>query len=207
MTPYTPQEVEEHFQRLPEPLKEAMMSVENSERIFEVGKKFALTVEQIGFLAEESGYVVLGLTHPQDFVARLGQHMRVDADKAKNIAQEINHRVFFPLREGLKAAHQFELTQEQIQQPPPPIPVVPRAPIAPTAVSITPAQKPAPTVPAALSTIKPAIPPVAPVPPLKPVIPSTTPPTILKPAPVPLAPQSAPVKVLPQVTAPAEPPP
>ena len=193
MTPYTPQEVEEHFQRLPEPLKEAMMSVENSERIFEVGKKFALTVEQIGFLAEESGYVVLGLTHPQDFVARIEQHLRVDADKAKNIAQEINHKVFFPLREALKSAHQFELTQEQIQQPPPPIPAAPRAPVPPAAIPVTP-------------TLKPAMPSVTPVSPLEPAMPSAAPPIILKPAPVPLAPQSTPAKVLPKVTAPAQPP-
>ncbi len=126
MSIYSQEEVEERFRRLPEPLKEQMMSAENSERIFEVGKKFGLTVEQIGFLAEESGYVVLGLTHPNDFVPRVKDHLRVDEQKAKSIAQEINHQVFFPLREMLKNTHQFELTQDKIQQQSSPTPSVPR---------------------------------------------------------------------------------
>lgn len=169
MSPYTPEEIEERFTRLPEPLKDEMMSVENSERIFEVGKKFALTIEQIGFLAEESGYVVLGLTHPNNFVQRLKDHLRIDEKKAKTIAQEINHQVFFPLREMLKNTHQFELTQEQIQTSPPPIPPIPRVqPPAPK----TPPAPPVPVPP--ILPIKIPIPPISspvsiPRPPLMPI--------------------------------------
>lgn len=162
MTPYNPQEIEERFERLPEPLKEAMLGVENSECIFEVGKKFGLTIEQIGFLAEEAGYVVLGLTHPKDFVGRLAQHLRVDDTKAKALAQAINHQVFFPLREILKNTHQFELTQEQIHEPSLPIPPIPRpqaSPAQPIPKPTAPAAVPAPPIPLPKPTPPPSSPP------------------------------------------------
>ena len=160
MPTYTPEEIEQRFARLPEPLKDEMMSVENSERIFEAGKKFGLTIEQIGFLAEEAGYVVLGLTHPNNFVQRLKDHLRVDEEKAKIIAREINHQVFFPLREMLKNTHQFELTQEQIQASPPPLPPVPR--VQPPAAKIPPAPPiPAPPILPVKIPTPPTVPPVS----------------------------------------------
>lgn len=200
MTPYDPQEVEERFQRLPEPLKDAMLSVENSERIFEVGKKFALTVEQIGFLAEESGYVVLGLTHPNDFVGRLSQHLRVDGAKAKAIAQVINHQIFFPLREILKNTHQFELTQEQIQEPTLPIspisppqalrPAPPLRPNAPPPITLR--ETPKPSAPVTIAPVTPSTP--APIKPFASVIPDIKAP--LPPAPsAPSMPSSKPASI------------
>ncbi|MEK9195344.1 MAG: hypothetical protein AAB975_03130, partial [Patescibacteria group bacterium] len=184
------------FARLPEPLKDEMMSVENSERIFEAGKKFGLTIEQIGFLAEEAGYVVLGLTHPNDFVGRLKDHLRVDEEKAKTIAQQINHQVFFPLREILKTTHQFELTQEQIQASPPPIPAIPHAqPIIPKTPptpqsDIRPIGRPTPVI--SVPSVPPAKnPPQMPTPPA----PIVKPPVIPTPASQPLAPPIPPLSV------------
>ena len=124
MTTYPQEEIDQHYKKLPETLRDQLMSVENAEHIFEVGKKFGLTIEQTGFLGEESGFVVLGLTHPKDFVRRLSERLGIDMEMTKAIAQEVNHQIFFPLREMLRAAHQFELTQEQIQQPPPSLPPV-----------------------------------------------------------------------------------
>ncbi|MDP3769422.1 MAG: hypothetical protein U1A25_03180 [Candidatus Sungbacteria bacterium] len=186
MAIYTQQEIEDHYRRLPETLRDQLISVENAERIFESGKKFGLNIEQIGYLAEESGFVVLGLTHPKDFVRHLSEHLGVDIEKSKAIAREINHQVFFPLREMLKNAHQFELTQEQIQEPPPPLPTVSRSDIRPPTTPppsplATPTPIPTPT------PLKPIMPPSAPItPPLRPLMP---PPTSRQPsAPVPLAP-------------------
>ncbi|MDP3779416.1 MAG: hypothetical protein Q8R30_05240 [bacterium] len=196
MTPYNPEEVEQHFQQLPEALKEQMLSADNSERIFQVGKKFGLTVEQIGFLAEESGYVVLGLTHPNDFVTRLSEHLRIDLEQTKTIAREINHQIFFPLREMLKSAHQFEITQEKIQQSqptpplartqtpaPPPIkptpPPVSIRPHVPPPIDLRQSVPPAPHMPATVPLRPIVIAPIAPKPipplPLAPLPPATPP--------------------------------
>lgn len=165
MPTYTQQEIEDHYRRLPETLRDQLMSVENAERIFESGKKFGLTVEQIGYLAEESGFVVLGLTHPKDFVRHISERMGIDIEKSKAIAREINHQVFFPLREMLKNAHQFELTQEQIQQPPPPLPSSSRPDIRPPSTPLPmppPAPTPAPLKPSLSPPILPSKPPVLP---------------------------------------------
>lgn len=181
MSPYTPEEIEERFGRLPEALKEHMMSVENSERIFEVGKKFGLTIEQIGFLAEQTGFVVLGLTNPNNFVTKLKESLRVDEEKAKTIAQAINHQVFFPLREILKTTHQFELTQEQIQTSPTPLSRTP--PPIPPATIPTPSPN-VPSTPSTASIAKPSIP-----------TPLSRPP--VQPPPTPLSPTSQPINIPP----------
>ena len=188
MSTYTTEQIEEHFQRLPPPLRDHMMNVENSERIFETGKKFGLTIEQIGFLAEESGYVILGLTHPKDFVSYISEHLHIDMEKAKNIAREINHQIFFPLREMLKTAHNFELTQEQIQQAPPPLSSLPR-PGVQTPPTIKPAVPPAAPSPSISVTPSPSA--QTPVPPLK------APPIA---APRPLSPAPSPITSLPPST-------
>lgn len=192
MSTYTTEQIEEHFQRLPPPLRDHMMSVENSERIFETGKKFGLTIEQIGFLAEESGYVVLGLTHPKDFVSHVSEHLHIDMEKAKNIAREINHQIFFPLREMLKTAHNFELTQEQIQQPPPLLSSLPQPGVQtpPTIKPVVPPAAPSPSI-SATPSLSPSPSPQTTAPPLK------TPPIV---APRPLSPSPSPITSLPPST-------
>ncbi len=219
MTPYSPEEIEQHFQELPEALKEQMLSADNSERIFQAGKKFGLTVEQVGFLAEESGYVVLGLTRPNDFVTRLRDHLGIDNETAKTIAQEINHQIFFPLREMLKTAHQFEITQEKIQAAQPtPIMPKPQAPLSPPIKPTPPIPPLRPKVPPPI-TLRPLAkppmltPPAAPVPmPIKPIvipplavrIPAEAPPVPPTPKPIPPTIQ-IPVTKTPAAPAPSSP--
>ena len=176
MTPYNPQEIEHQFRQLPESLKDQMMSIENSERIFAIGQMFRLTVEQIGFMAEESGYVILGLTHPKDFVSRMSEHLGIDIKKARTITQEINRQIFFPLKEMLKTAHQFEIAQELSSLISPisgsstpsskPVP-----PAFPTAPASKPAPLAAPSVPPRVPSARPLMPPAMPMSPLKPATP------------------------------------
>ncbi|MBI4224739.1 MAG: hypothetical protein HY617_00235 [Candidatus Sungbacteria bacterium] len=102
------------YEELPALLKQALFSTEIAEIMFEIGKKFGLTIEKTGIMAEETGYIMLGLTRPNELVANLANELAVDTDKAKDIATEVNHRIFFPLREELKRAHDFDMDATQI---------------------------------------------------------------------------------------------
>src|SRR3989338_8758982 len=109
MRTYTKQELEERYEKLPDALKDAIFSTEIADKIFETGKKNGLTVEKIGFLAEETGRVILGLTRPNEFVGLLAELLGSTTDAAQKIASDINHAVFFPLREVLKQTHQVDV--------------------------------------------------------------------------------------------------
>lgn len=111
MARYTQNEIEEYYRKLPEVLRDALFSPSVAENIFAVGKKFGLTIEKIGFLAEQVGFIVLGLSRPPVFTRVLAESLGMDNDKAREIAKEINSQIFYPLREALKAAHQIEITE------------------------------------------------------------------------------------------------
>lgn len=173
---YTEQELEERYLHLPPELREALFSVEHAQQMYEIGKKSGLNVEQIGALAQESGYLIIGITHPHDFAANLSRRLGVDLEKARAIATEINHQIFYPLRELLKSAHKIDVTQEQINKPPtPPSPVLrPLTSVLPTprtteppkpAPSISAPPVPAPAAPKAIDLAQESRPPMSPLPP------------------------------------------
>ena len=115
---FTKQQIDEHVAALPSELKDAMFDDEIAKKLIAIGKKFGLTIEKTGFLSEETGYIVLGLARPSEFVANLSQALGVDTEKARLIASEINHQILFGLREALKAAHQIDFGEEELQKKP-----------------------------------------------------------------------------------------
>lgn len=103
-----------HYEQLPSVLKQALFSTDIAEKMFEIGKKFGLTIEKTGIMAEETGYVMLGLARPNELVGNLASGLQVNADKAQDVAAEINHQIFFPLREELKRTHNFDMDMGEI---------------------------------------------------------------------------------------------
>src|SRR3989344_5123898 len=106
---YTQQELKERYEKLPEVLKDAMFNTDIAAKILELGKKHGLTIEKTGFMAEETGFVILGLTRPEELINVLAESLEVKEDQARNIATDLNHQIFFPLREALKTTHQIEI--------------------------------------------------------------------------------------------------
>lgn len=103
-----------HYEELPGVLKQALFSTEIAEQMFEIGKKFGLTIEKTGIMAEETGYIMLGLTRPNELVTNLAAELGIDSDKAQDVAAEISHQIFFPLREELKRTHDFDMDTGEI---------------------------------------------------------------------------------------------
>ena len=116
MSNYTPQQLREIYQKLPEDVKDAIFSVDTSEIIREIGEKHKLMIDKIGELADETGLVMLGLTHPNEFISHLTERLEVEHEIAKEIAEDINSKVFFPIRENLKKIHGIEKTEEEISK-------------------------------------------------------------------------------------------
>ena len=106
--------------KLPEDLKNAIFSIDSAETIQAIGKKSNLPIDKIGELADETGLVMLGLTHPNNFISNLAERLKLDKESARKIAEEINTQIFAKVRESLKKIHgvetlsQGEDTREQI---------------------------------------------------------------------------------------------
>ncbi|QQG42709.1 MAG: hypothetical protein HYW15_00580 [Candidatus Giovannonibacteria bacterium] len=99
------EEIIAKYQELPEDLQKALVSSFFSNAITDAGKKFGLAIDKIGELAEETGFVMLGVTPPSEYVKNLTGRLGVAPEKARAIAEEINQKVFQPVRESLKKIH------------------------------------------------------------------------------------------------------
>lgn len=108
MSKYTNEELFERYRGLPKDVQDAILSVDTAEIIREIGEKYKLMIDKIGELADETGLVMLGFTHPSQYVSHLAERLEMDKAIAKEIAEEINSKVFFPIRENLKKIHGVE---------------------------------------------------------------------------------------------------
>ncbi len=143
MQTHSPQKIEEHYGKLPEILKDAMYSPDVASKMVAMGKKFGLSIEKIGLMAEQTGYVVLGLVRPEEFIQALANALGESADKTSEIAKEINSQIFYPLREALKSAHQIEISESALTAPAAVAPAMPPLPKVETALPPLPVPAPA----------------------------------------------------------------
>ncbi len=202
MANYSEEKIESQYQKLPQVLKNALYDPEIAEKIFSIGEKHKLTIEKIGFLAEEAGYIVLGLSRPEEFVNALKERLAVDESEAREIAKDISREIFLPLRSALKSAHETEIEEEAPKAPsveprPDARAAVPTPPIPSQAWSI-----PKPSIPIEVKPPTSPLPtPLAPTPPSqapekKPMIPPLPkpkiPPIDLRPDKKPILPPEAP---------------
>jgi hypothetical protein len=100
--------LQKQHELLPEDVKEAISSTEVTEKLSEIAKKNNLLIDESGILEEETSYVMLGLTHPNDFAKKIRERLGVDQETANNLVNEVNSGVFLPIRESLMKLHEKE---------------------------------------------------------------------------------------------------
>ena len=119
MKNFTEEQIAQMYDNLPEDLKDAIFGLEMNEIVERIGRENQLNIEQIGNLANETGMVMLGVTHPNEFIANLAERLGVDKEKARIIAQEINEQIFKKVRDSLRKIHNMREEgeeQEKISQ-------------------------------------------------------------------------------------------
>ena len=117
MKNFTEEQIAQMYDNLPEDLKDAIFGLEMNEIVEKIGRENQLNIEQIGELANETGMVMLGVTHPNEFIGNLTSRLEVDKEKARAIAQEINEQVFKKVRESLRKIHNTREENEQKTEP------------------------------------------------------------------------------------------
>lgn len=102
---YTSQQLRKIYKELPEDIKEAIDNIDATYVIDEVGKKFNLHLDQISKLGEETGFVLLGVADPMEFVSNISEKLGIDKNIASQIVGEINEKIFVDIKESLREVH------------------------------------------------------------------------------------------------------
>ncbi len=112
MAKYTNEQLMARYKTLPGELKEAILSVDTSKAIQEIGKKHGLAIDKLGVLADETSAVMLGFERADDFISNLARQLGVAGEKAAKIGEEINAAIFSKIRSSLREIQEREETPE-----------------------------------------------------------------------------------------------
>ncbi|HET8574628.1 MAG TPA: hypothetical protein VFM02_00445 [Candidatus Paceibacterota bacterium] len=96
------EEFEKKFQSLPKDVQEAVESVDSAKILKEVADKHHLHLDQTGSLTDVTSWLMFGEANPSQYIFNIQKKVRVDEKTAREIAAEINQRIFAPIQESLK---------------------------------------------------------------------------------------------------------
>ncbi|PIR47079.1 MAG: hypothetical protein COV07_00865 [Candidatus Vogelbacteria bacterium CG10_big_fil_rev_8_21_14_0_10_45_14] len=96
------QQIRDAFQRLPRAVGDIVSSVDTASTVMKIGEKNGLHLDQIGKLADEIGYLIVGLTKKDEFVKYLKSELGVDDAKATAVAKDVNEEILEKVREALR---------------------------------------------------------------------------------------------------------
>jgi len=99
------EELEKKYSELPDDIREAMSSVDVAKTVENIGKSHSLHIDQIGDLMDEVSFVMLGITHPSDFIPKIQKILSIDNRKAQEITKDINESIFRPIKASLLSIH------------------------------------------------------------------------------------------------------
>ncbi|MBI4134639.1 MAG: hypothetical protein HY471_00825 [Candidatus Sungbacteria bacterium] len=105
MTTIPREKMKELIAALPQDIAEIYESNETAETMLAIGRKYGLTIDKLGKLTSETGYVIVGASPARKFVETIGKVLGIPQEKAVQVAREINAKIFAPIRQSLKRLH------------------------------------------------------------------------------------------------------
>lgn len=111
MNNYTPEQIQEAFDRLAPEMQTAISSPDIATSIQAIGNANGLMIDQVGALVDQVGLVMLGLANASTFVAEVSRRLNIDPVKAKKIAGEINTQVFDAIKKNMRATEESRESQ------------------------------------------------------------------------------------------------
>lgn len=138
---YTREQRREAILALDPELKEALLSDATEEATMDIVSKHSIQSNAVQFLSEEIANVLCGLRHPNEFISTLQRRLAISGQAAQLLANDINNRIFKPVRIPLLKL--YNLTDTKTQTTPASTPTT--APITPITPAATPSAAPQPT--------------------------------------------------------------
>jgi len=110
MPDYPKEQLRELYNNLPEDLQKAAFSKKVAQNIYEVCNKNGITNEDALFdISKNIGYVFLGLLPPNELSIVLEKDLKIEKNKASQVASEIARFVFLPVKKSLEALYKIEI--------------------------------------------------------------------------------------------------
>lgn len=146
---FTKEQIKAAFQKIPSDIRDIIASVDKADALYAILEKYKLHVDKVGELGKQVDFVLIGLLHPSKFTESIQKKLEVSEADARAIAQDVNEKIFRPVRESLKKLHGIAdgvdptptSTASVITPKPPASPTSPLIPSTPTPIP-TPAPKP-----------------------------------------------------------------
>ena len=145
---YIKGQLRDKLNKLPEDIQQELSSDDLGLIIQIIGSDVDITPEQSLDVEDEVVAVLMGTSHPKDFIRNIQTKIGVDEEKARAIAEKVNDEIFQLVKESLKVVHNIgddqQPTTNNLQQAPlrselgstPTPPMVPKPP-APKSATIT----------------------------------------------------------------------
>ena len=147
--------IEARFEELPDDVQRAIKSADVDKKIRDIAAKHQLHIDQSGALGDEVLMAMMGFSDMAEFACNIAEHVKVPAEKAEAMAQDIGTTLFIPIRKSMQEFTEQRALQETI--------------LAQKREAPAQAPEPAPAVPVPAKITAPAAPPPSFVP--KPVVP------------------------------------
>ncbi len=110
--------LKKQFATLPKDIQDAMLSSQFGEKLREISKKHELSVGQMNSLENETMFVMLGIERPDNYIKNLEKEVGLPSSKVREVAQEVNEKIFRLIRESLKKIHRVEESEEVKKEAP-----------------------------------------------------------------------------------------
>ena len=108
----TTEEIDAQIERLPDEIIEILTNPEIEKTLNAIREKHGLPIPVTNSLDDEMRNVMLGFTHPNDFIGKI-KALGIDEEKARAIAHDINEQIFMEIREELKDLYGENKNQEE----------------------------------------------------------------------------------------------
>lgn len=123
---YTREQLFKLYEKLPDELKDAILSEGTADSIESVCKRNNIEGENISKVAEYTGRVLLGVLPPDEFQKTLEKEVKLKKEVAKKVAREINRFIFFPVKSSLEEIYKIEIAPPARPKVTPPPEVAPK---------------------------------------------------------------------------------
>lgn len=107
--------IDEQMAKLPDDVKEAILSVDYKVKLEEITKRQRLLIDQAGKLEMETTLVMIGLEPLADYVSNLQREMNIPVMRAKEIAFDVSENIFKPIRESLQKMNEGAEKEEKTE--------------------------------------------------------------------------------------------
>jgi hypothetical protein len=117
--------IQDQLDVLPDSVREAVDSQEWRRKVYDIGRKYSLKIDQLGALEQSTYYTMIGLIPSGSYISELVNQVGVPRDIASSLAKEIDDGVFDDIRsfimemDGIneETAQQLEPKMGQTQLP------------------------------------------------------------------------------------------